>query len=598
MRLRAMGNSAMTVLANGFRRFFHPTPAPGDDAMSGVGATVHPQNGWGQGLSTVAVVPGSDEVATMGMLACCPRNNESTQPADARMDGEGAVDYALLSAINHDVRTPLTGILGALELLDYSELTVEQRALVRNAEGSSRKLQGILDDVLALAKLEAGTASREHLPFDPREVVGTALAKTDRDVDVVTMLDEALASRLLGDGSALRQALSKLVAHAISRKLGKPWRFEVRVQAQGDSWQSIEFVLETRPDTDTIESPPAPMPTDVRRADELAWIAACKFCEWMGLTLQEQGRGWAQPRFVVRGCFPLAQGSSPREFGSGATRRLPSPREGGAAILVAEDHELVREVIGRQLAALGWACDLVGDGESALRMLAQREYALLITDRYMPKMDGLELVRRIRGAEDGSPMPIVLLTANLPESEHEALLDIGIDEVICKPTSVSSLSRVLSRWTTEDHDRGRGEESHPTVLATDDAREIIGRLRAVFDGDTSSVDDYLHLLRKEQARLRRRLEEGDPDRIREVAHSLSGMGSFFGAHSLAGLATSVERGEEAAFVLGRARELSAYLVELVDSLQTNAREFSAFTSNTNPVSDGSHRKVSSAALEI
>lgn len=545
---------------------------------------------------TAALEPCRDGVAWIGVLA--EGNNETGQGNTSQSPayGQGAVDYALLSAINHDVRTPLTGILGALELLEYSELTTQQRDLLRNAESASKNLQGILDDVLSLARLEAGATLRENQPFDPREVAMGALAGLDGKADIVKVLDDRLAQRLLGDGACLRHVLTKLVVHAISRKLGKPWHFEAHVLAEGARWQSVEFVLEVSQDDELSESLLSPFASDACRADELAWITACKFCEWMGVTLQEQGRGWAEPRFVVRGCFSRATDAPSQEMGAvtslGARQEL-------ATVLVAEDHELVREVIGRQLAALGWSCDLVCDGEGALEALARRDYALLITDRHMPKMDGLELARRVREAEDASRMPIVLLTANLPEDEGKDFHDIGIDEAMCKPTSLQSLSRVLAKWVVTCADTGLGVDGVPfAVQIAPDARQVVERLHAVFGGDIGAVDDYLRLLRNEQGRLKKRMEEGDAERIREVAHSLSGIGSFFGAQGLAGLATTVELSESASNMAVEAEMLSTYLGQLIVALHTSVSELTSITSTTNQSSDGSDRKVSGAPLEI
>lgn len=547
---------------------------------------------------TAALESRKDGAAWVGVLARGDNESVSGGGAQSPAYSEGAVDYVLLSAINHDVRTPLTGILGALELLEYSELDTQQRALLHNAEGASKALQGILDDVLTLARLEAGAASREHQPFDPREVIMTALAGLEGRADITTVMDHRLAQRLLGDGSCLRQILSKLAAHAISRKLRKPWRFEVRVLAEGERWQSMEFVLELLRDTNTAEAP-SPFSSAAGKADELSWIAACKFCEWMGFALQEQGRGWAEPRFVVRACFArIADGPS---LEAEADVRLDSKSE-SATILVAEDHELVREVIGRQLEALGWSCDLVADGESALEALARRDYALLITDRYMPKMDGLELARRVRRGEGAARMPIVLLTANLFEDECESFSEAGVDEAMCKPTSLQSLSQVLARWVVVHAGvSSKGDGVHFAVQAASDAHQVAERLHAVFGGDrgnSGAVDDYLRLLCNEYDRLKKYVGEGDAERIREVAHSLSGMGSFFGAQGLAGLAMLVERAESIPSVIDQAQELGVYLGEFTVALQTNTCEFTPVTTSTNQVSDGSHRNIPGTSLEI
>lgn len=544
------------------------------------------------------IQPDNGEPAWIGMFIGGESDNSPAQAKGDRLYSEGALDYALLSAINHDVRTPLTGVLGALELLGYSELTTRQRELLTGAEVASKTLHGILDDVLALAKLEAGLAPREHRAFDLRELIAEALLEFDGEAEIAGVLDERLEQDLVGDGASLRQALSKLVAHALSRKIGKRWRLEVRVLAQDAGWQSLECTLEPLQDGISPEVAISPFPTDAHRADELAWIMACKLCEWAGLVLQEQGSGWERPRFVVRGCFsqvrPRASSQHFVRCMNGGSPVAKAP----AAILVVEDHELVREVIGRQLVALGWSCDLVGDGESALEAISRGAYSLLITDRYMPKMDGIELARRVRSRESAIRVPIVLLTANLPENEQQTFLEAGIDEVLCKPTNLHSLSTLLTKWLASGSDGDAAMMGRFVSQVGDDTRQVVERLQAVFGNDGRAIEDYLRLLRNEQGRLHKRVTDGDMDRIREVAHSLSGMGSFFGAQWLAGLATLVERGEGAASVLAHAGELSAYLIEFIASLRSNVCESSSLATSTNHVSDDSYRNDSGKSLEM
>ena len=207
-----------------------------------------------------------------------------------------------LRALGHDVRTPLTGIMGALELLGYSELTTRQRALVSGADNASHALQAILDELLALARLETQNMATAQ-PFDLRGLLAGLQAGGVLDFDA------RLAPRLIGDGDALRRAMGRLLAHYFSLGLGRAPRWDVRVLAQGAQWQSIELVLAPLPDT-AGRTGIRPV---VSRGNELAWIAACKLCESMGFSLREQGNCWSEPRFVVHGCMPTAAGGTRRE---------------------------------------------------------------------------------------------------------------------------------------------------------------------------------------------------------------------------------------------------------------------------------------------
>lgn len=397
-------------------------------------------------LKLVAMEPRVDGAALLGVAIA------ADAPARGREAVDAALDYALLAAISHDVRTPLTGIIGTLELLGYSELTARQRALVDAAESASRSLQGILDDVLALARLETGAVPPDRYPFDLRELLAGLSAKRPPDSPLSLVVDERVASRFLGDGDSLRQSLEKLLAHVLSRGLDAPLQLRIHVLAQGAQWQSIELVL---------AASSAPASTEVRHGDELAWIAACKLCEWMDFSLQEQGHAAMAPRFVMRGRMMTAEALPPEECGAVET-------------------------------------------------------------------DPGEL----------------------------------------------------------------------TVQAEQDARQVMRRLADVFGEDADARADYLHLIRNEEQRLHAHLECADVPRLREVAHYLCGMGSFFGAQRLSGMAIAIELGDGVDDVLRHADALRSYLTGFIDSLHRMTCDDSANAKDTKVISDNSHGKRSDAALEL
>ncbi|CAN5305082.1 hypothetical protein BH11PSE11_BH11PSE11_11500 [soil metagenome] len=126
----------------------------------------------------------------------------------------------------------------------------------------------------------------------------------------------------------------------------------------------------------------------------------------------------------------------------------------GRLILVAEDNEMNQKVILRQLALLGHAADLAGNGRQALDHWKSGSYALLLTDLHMPEMDGYELAAAIRIAEresrrdDCSPrhMPILALTANALKGEAEHCRAAGMDDYLTKPMQLVDLKASLAKW--------------------------------------------------------------------------------------------------------------------------------------------------------
>src|SRR5471030_828071 len=116
-------------------------------------------------------------------------------------------------------------------------------------------------------------------------------------------------------------------------------------------------------------------------------------------------------------------------------------------ILVAEDNETNQKVIVQQLALLGFAADVAGNGSLALVRWQSGNYALLLTDLHMPEMDGYELATRIRAEERGvRRLPIVALTANALKGEADRCRAAGMDDYLSKPLQLADLKATLETW--------------------------------------------------------------------------------------------------------------------------------------------------------
>ena len=123
----------------------------------------------------------------------------------------------------------------------------------------------------------------------------------------------------------------------------------------------------------------------------------------------------------------------------------------GRLILVAEDNATNQKVIVQQLALLGFAADVAADGREAFERWGSGDYALLLSDLHMPRMDGYELAIAIRAAEnanvgDTRRLPIIALTANALKGEAQRCLAVGMDDYLTKPTPLADLKTLLEKW--------------------------------------------------------------------------------------------------------------------------------------------------------
>jgi signal transduction histidine kinase/CheY-like chemotaxis protein/HPt (histidine-containing phosphotransfer) domain-containing protein len=171
--------------------------------------------------------------------------------------------------------------------------------------------------------------------------------------------------------------------------------------------------------------------------------------------------------------------------------RLPANE--GVMLLVAEDDDVNRRVISRQLALLGYAADMAVDGEQALEMWRAKPYTLVVTDLHMPRRDGYELAQAIRAEEAHEArdrVPIVALTANAITGEANRAKALGIDDYLTKPLKLDLLAQALAQWTHPRHACAPGKAIESGAVADAAAESQMEAARCAlpaFDRQTESA---------------------------------------------------------------------------------------------------------------
>jgi len=497
--------------------------------------------------------------------------------ADSRHERIVVAESGLLLQMSHEIRTPMNGLLGALELLDHPHLSGRHRALLQAAGESARSLLRIVDDTLDFSKIEAGKLSIAWQSFDIHRSIGEAVAAelpyaSRKGLWLDTRIEAGVAGTLKGDDRRLQQLLGYLIRRALKSSSEGGVRIEAYATHGTREWQDIEInIADTGNEIDaghlnSLFDPFAHAGGCTRDGLELAIIH--RLCRLMDLSIRFQSEPIRGVRAVLCGRFAVV-GQEEHKVISAAPESAALGQGEAARILVAEDHAIVREVLRQQLTALGWSCDLVADGEEALTALAARPYALLITDCYMPKMDGLELARRIRASETDARLPIVALTANVMADQLERCKQVGMDDVISKPVRLATLVERLGSWlgATAEPARQVTDSTH-TGVADSDVAQVSACLSRVFgDGNTDGLKEYIEITEFELGRLNAALRVMDADKLREIAHSVRGIAAFFGANQLAEVASSVEADQSASDRLMHARRLESGLNEFANALK-------------------------------
>jgi signal transduction histidine kinase/CheY-like chemotaxis protein len=374
-------------------------------------------------------------------------------------DRANAGKSTFIASVSHEVRTPLSGIIGLSRILEETPLTPSQRELSSAILQSSESLLDIVDDILDLSRIEAGKLTIEQVDFSLRAILDDGLRAlriraAENDLALNLHIPANVPARLRGDPARLRQILPNLVGNAI--KFTRRGSIDVRVGLAAAGQNSVSLGFEVADTGIGIE--PATLArlfTPFSQADSstsrrsggfgFGLAISRQLAEAMGGSISATstpGQG-SQFRFVLP--FGLPSLSTPL---------LPNPDSADFAvprplrILVAEDNSVNQRVAEAMLRKLGHAVSVVPTGASALDAWRSSAFDLILMDCQMPEMDGYQATREIRRLESWSRRtPIVAMTAHAMRGDRDRCLEAGMDDYLSKPVRPEDLRSVLARWS-------------------------------------------------------------------------------------------------------------------------------------------------------
>ncbi|MGZ3347283.1 MAG: ATP-binding protein [Caulobacteraceae bacterium] len=369
----------------------------------------------------------------------------AAQAAEAEAAAANHAKSAFLATMSHEIRTPLNGVLGMAQAMAAERLPAVQRERLGVIRESGEALHSILNDVLDLAKIEAGRLELEVIGFDLAQVARAAghafsANAAARGLSLEVEVEPDLGARL-GDPTRVRQVLHNLLSNGL--KFTEAGGVRLAVRAEGDGVALSIADTGVGMDEATLArlfQPYAQADTSTTRrfgGTGLGLSICRQLAALMGGEISAQSAPGAGSTFTVR--LPLPRST---EAPAEAADAAPSPVPAGLRILVAEDNRTNQLVIQTLLGQAGIDPVIAADGREALEAWRAEDFHLVLMDVQMPEMDGPTAAREIRRleAETGrARTPILALTANAMTHQIAEYLEAGMDGHVAKPIHVEEL---------------------------------------------------------------------------------------------------------------------------------------------------------------
>ena len=384
---------------------------------------------------------------------------------EAKLKAEDAVrsKQQFLSNMSHEIRTPMNAILGFTKVILKTELTTKQREYLSAIKISGDTLIVLINDVLDLAKVDAGKMEFAQSPFKLASSLGVVLHLfetkiQEKNLELIKEFDDQIPEVLLGDAVRLHQMLINLVSNAVKFTSKGKITISVRLLKEDKQSVSIQFSLSD---------------TGIGIGKDKQELIFENFQQASNSTSKVYGGtglGLAIVKQLVEAQGGVIIVESKLKVGTTFSFTLDFMKTNQKAkpeieyskldetnksfkVLVAEDIPLNQLLMRTLLDDFGFECDIAANGKIAIDKLQNKNYDIILMDLQMPEMNGFEATAYIRNVMN-LKIPILALTADVTTADLEKCKAVGMNDYLAKPVDERILySKIVGLISTLEQDK-------------------------------------------------------------------------------------------------------------------------------------------------
>ena len=399
------------------------------------------------------------------------KNKEEIQARQKIIDAQNEsarLKDGFMATISHEMRTPMNGVLGAIELLNKQEMEGDMKRHVQLAEISAENMINIVDRILNFTQIQSGMLELNVRNFSLYEILAYTCHSFESEIKekgiklrvdcdplkdkVVTGDPDKVVSivRLLMDNAIKFTDKGTVTCQALIQE-NNQIRLIIKDQGIGMDAAELDKIFEPfQQGNDSFNRPHGGLGIGLSTAKELV--------KALGADITVESQSGKGSRFIIDFTFPFKAiepvinsniGSPASEDSEYAepVRNAKGENKPASSILIVEDNKINRVILEKMVKSLGFKTVSLENGKEALDYLSAKSVDLILMDCQMPVMDGFDATSNIRSRLDkNKTVPIIAVTANVTDQDKKRVFSSGMDELVAKPVKIDRIKKAISRW--------------------------------------------------------------------------------------------------------------------------------------------------------